>query len=232
MNAPRRNVVVGTVILATLVCLLVFVALASVALQPGVPSIDLSLSSRLHEIASPAMDQLLSVITDLGSTGVLILVALVAAVALELRGKRAQALFVVLAVVATLALNGLLKLIIARPRPESEWAGIASGTSFPSGHSMNAFVVYVALALVAWQLWGRRVGIVALVLALMLATAVGVSRIYLGVHWPTDVMGGFVAGILCLLIVGGAVLGVRWIVRSSSTERTPPSRSPGASDDS
>jgi undecaprenyl-diphosphatase len=69
---------------------------------------------------------------------------------------------------------------------------------------MNAIIFYVALALIVWSVFGRRIGVVSLVGALVLALGVGVSRIYLGYHYLTDVVGGLLAGIAWLLVVGAA----------------------------
>jgi len=77
--------------------------------------------------------------------------------------------------------------------------------SFPSGHTMNALVFYVALALIAWSIAGRRVGLLALALAALVAFGVGVSRIYLGYHYLTDVVGGILAGLAWLLVAGTAL---------------------------
>jgi membrane-associated phospholipid phosphatase len=76
--------------------------------------------------------------------------------------------------------------------------------SFPSGHTMNGVVFYVALAVIAWSIFGRRVGIASIVMASVLAFGIGVSRIYLGFHYLTDVVGGILAGNAWLLIVGAA----------------------------
>jgi len=114
------------------------------------------------------------------------------------------ALFLGLASGGALVLNGAMKVLFERPRPHLAWATVLPDYSFPSGHTMNAFVFYVALALIAWSVFGRRVGLIAVAVAVAVALGVGVSRIYLGYHYLTDVVGGLVAGIAWLLVVGAA----------------------------
>ena len=83
-------------------------------------------------------------------------------------------------------------------------AGPAATTAFPSGHTLNAVVFYGGVALVVWSLFGRRAGLAAVAAAAVVGLAVGVSRIYLGYHFLTDVAGGILAGIAWLLVVGAA----------------------------
>jgi undecaprenyl-diphosphatase len=142
--------------------------------------------------------------TVLGSSPVLAAVVGLAVVILVVRRRRVEAAFIVIAFVGTLVLNDWLKLLVQRPRPGFDWAEVWPETGFPSGHSMNSFVVYLAIALVIWQLGGRRAGMVALVLAIVLAVSVGISRIYLGAHWLSDVIGGYLAGALWLLLLAAA----------------------------
>ena len=66
---------------------------------------------------------------------------------------------------------------------------------------MNGIVIYVGLALIAWSIFGRRVGLVAMTAAILLALGIGTSRSYLGYHYFTDVVGGFLAGTAWLIIV-------------------------------
>jgi len=191
------------------VCGLAFAVVAETALRSPVAAIDLSVTDQLHRYASLSIDGLMRGLTDLGSTIVLTGAVCVVVIALATRGDRAAALFVAAALIGTLALNGSLKDLFARPRPELDWAEPMRDASFPSGHAMNAFVVYMAFGLVALRAWGLWAGTAALSLALMIAISVGISRIYLGVHWATDVAGGVLAGALYLLILVPAWLSAR-----------------------
>ncbi len=158
----------------------------------------------LHGIASPGLDFVMWRLTDIGSS--LVIVPLFAlTIALLIRGRRyGAAVFLAVVCGGSLVLNGTMKVLFERPRPQLDYARVLPDYSFPSGHTMNALTFYVALALIAWSVFGRRVGLTALVVALLLAIGVGVSRIYLGFHYLTDVAGGIFAGIAWLLIVGAA----------------------------
>jgi len=190
--------------IAFLVCLVEFGLIAWLVSQPGIPPIDAAATAFLHGLASPTLEALMDAATFVGSSPVLAAVVGLTVVLLLARGRRMEAIFIAVALVGTLALNDTLKLLVQRPRPGFDWAGVWPETGFPSGHSMNSFVVYLAIALVIWRLGGRRAGMVALVLAIVLAVSVGISRIYLGAHWLSDVIGGYLAGALWLLILMAA----------------------------
>jgi undecaprenyl-diphosphatase len=187
-----------------LVCLVGFGLIAWMVSQPGIPPIDTATTVYLHGLANPTLDAYMDAATFLGSSPVLIAVVGVAVVLLVIRRRRVEAVFLVVALVGTLVHNDMLKMLVQRPRPGFDWAKVWPETGFPSGHTMNSFVVYVAIALVIWQLRGRRAGIVALVLATVLTVRVGISRIYLGAHWLSDVIGGYLAGALWLLLLAAA----------------------------
>lgn len=186
-------------------CLLAFAATAVVALGPDPSALDQGVTDGLRDIASPALDTVMRAITSLGSTLPLALIAGMAVVALASRGRPAEAAFMLAAFLGSVTLNEALKRLFERPRPALDWAEPASGYGFPSGHAMNATVIYGALALIAWQLWGPRAGVAALVLGLSLAALIGSSRVYLGVHWTTDVIGGLLAGFVVLLALAAAL---------------------------
>jgi len=172
-----------------------------VALQPGVDAFDRSVTSQVHSAAGPTMDAVMHGLTSLGSTTLLGALVGLFALVLLLRRDHVDAALLATAFVGTLVLNEALKAFFARPRPALDWAESVSGLSFPSGHAMNSFVVYVVLGLLILRWRGARVGVAALTLALVVATLVGISRIYLGVHWATDVTAGAVAGAIYLLVL-------------------------------
>jgi undecaprenyl-diphosphatase len=196
---------------AFLVCLVGFGAIAWRVGQPGIPQIDITTTDVLHGFANPTVDALMVAVTGLGSSIVLVSVAVLAAVLLAGRRRRTEAVLVVLALVGTFVINDMLKTTFQRPRPGFAWAEALPEYSFPSGHAMNSFVVYVALALVIWRLGGRRMGGSTLALAIVLAVSIGISRIYLGAHWLTDVVGGYLAGALWLMCLVAASAGVSWL---------------------
>jgi undecaprenyl-diphosphatase len=141
--------------------------------------------------------------TALGGVGILTTMSLFVVGYLLIDGKRRAALLVVVAVAGGLLLSTLLKEGFDRPRPDLVPHGaIVYTASFPSGHSMLSAVVYLTLgALLARVHAGLAVKAYFLLVAALLTCAVGVSRVYLGVHWPTDVLAGWAGGaawaILC-----------------------------------
>ena len=158
----------------------------------------------LHSISTPLLDAFMTGLTTMGST--LILLPLFAVVVGSLVASRRYggALFFGVATGGALVIDFTMKLIFERPRPKLDYAAVLPDYSFPSGHSMNGVVFYVGLGLIIWSVFGRRVGLPATILGAILAFGIGLSRIYLGYHYFTDVVGGFLAGIAWLLIVGAA----------------------------
>jgi undecaprenyl-diphosphatase len=143
-----------------------------------------------------AFEEVVRDVTALGGTFWLGFLTLAVAGFLVLDGKRRGALFVVTSVLTGLALSSLLKVGFDRPRPDLVAHGAHVLTkSFPSGHAMGSAVVYLTLGALLSRLTPRwRTRAYVLVLAMLLTVLVGLSRVYLGVHWPTDVLAGWSAG--------------------------------------
>ncbi|MCU1257970.1 MAG: PA-phosphatase [Bryobacterales bacterium] len=164
----------------------------------------------LAPIGGPSVEESARDITALGGVAVLGLVTAIAAGFLALDGKRRMAVFVCVSVLSGLVVATVLKDIFHRPRPELvPHAVYVSTPSFPSGHSMMSAVTYLTLgALLARSHERRRLKAYFLILAVALTFLVGVSRVYLGVHWPTDVLAGWTAGAVWALFCW---LAARWL---------------------
>lgn len=182
---------------------LVFVELTEEVIEGETAALDEAISHWLRRWDSDTLGALLSAITTFGSTWVIVPVVALAALWSWSRGSREMAAVVVAVGVSAGGLNWLLKWIFRRPRPTIfPDALTASGYSYPSGHTMASAAVYAVVALAVWRLaprarWPAAIGAAALVFF------IGLSRIYLGVHWATDVVAGFAAGLA--IFVGGAL---------------------------
>jgi undecaprenyl-diphosphatase len=157
-------------------------------------------------------------VTALGGSTIVIPLTLLVAGYLALVRKRGAALFLLAAILGAVTLGSLLKLGFERPRPELVEHGVLTYTwSFPSGHATGAAATYLTLgALLARFQPRRRVKAYILSVAVLVTVAVGLSRVYLGVHWPTDVLAGWTVGagwaLLCWTVV-------RVLQRRGSVER-------------
>lgn len=168
-------------------------------------------------LGPPWLEEMMRDLTALGGTAVLTLVTVAVAGFLILTGKRRAAATVGVAVVGGLLLSNALKWGFARPRPDLVPHGQAVYTqSFPSSHAMLSAVVYLTLgALLARTQPRRRVKLYFLAVAAILTVLVGASRVYLGVHWPTDVLAGWTLGAGWALLCWLATL---WLQRHGDVE--------------
>ncbi len=137
-------------------------------------------------------------LTWLGSAELLIPLALVATLYLAFRRRRRAALLLLIVFVGRLLVE-LQKLIIDRQRPGvDEHLEFVSSTSFPSGHSSNAMITYIAIGLLVPVKQRNRA--IAVGIGLALALQAGWSRVALGVHWPSDVVGGWAFGLFWIAV--------------------------------
>lgn len=175
-------------------CVVVFSLLAVSARGPEGLFCDRPLIDSSHAIAGPTLTRIVGAITTLGNAATLTGVVIVVALVLFVLKDRRSAWFVLATGIGTSLLNDLLKLVFARPRPEEIWrmAG-ASGYSFPSGHAMASASIYGGIALVLATFFPRLRMPIAIT-TIVLVFAIGVSRVYLCVHYSSDVMAGWVLG--------------------------------------
>ncbi|MEY8840068.1 phosphatase PAP2 family protein, partial [Cribrihabitans sp. XS_ASV171] len=157
---------------------------------------------------------------------VLTLAILAAAGFFLLRRQFGTMFYLLLATGSGILVSGLAKRAFDRPRPELvPHDSIVYTASFPSGHSMMAAVTYLTLGvLIARVLPQRRQKIYVLTILTLIAVMVGISRVYLGVHWPTDVLAGWLGGagwaVACLLVA--RLLAHRGHVEPEQSEDAPP----------
>jgi len=157
-------------------------------------------------IGSSTLTEIARDITALGSVSVLALMTLAAAGYLLVRGQYRSMWFTIIATVSGAILSTVLKASFQRERPSIVPHLTETMTSsFPSGHSMLSAMVYLTLGTLLMRLTrNRRAKMYILMIAVTLAVMVGLTRIYLGVHYPTDVMAGWAAGltwaVLCWLV--------------------------------
>jgi membrane-associated phospholipid phosphatase len=179
---------------AGLAMLGVFVKIAAEVQERETTALDRAVSLTLHRLDSPLMDALLRGITFLGSFPA-VAAAVAAAAIWRVRSRdRRGAVTLVLVAVVTELLNFALKQAFQRPRPSlfHEIAALHS-YSFPSGHAMASAAIYGSIAAVLARAFpARRRAILAG--ACVLVLLIGLSRVYLGVHWITDVVAGWAAG--------------------------------------
>ena len=135
-------------------------------------------------------------ITALGGLLILGLLTIAACGYLWLTQRHKLALFVAVSIPAGALLNTLLKEYFTRPRPDIVPHGTGAAlSSFPSGHAMMSAVVFLTLgALLSLSTENTRIKIYILFWSVFLTVIVGISRVYLGVHWPTDIIAGWIAG--------------------------------------
>lgn len=222
--------VLGTM-LAVAAALFAFAELADAVVEGDTRAFDEFVLLSLRSAADPKdpigprwLEETVRDFTALGGTAVLAAVALAVIGFLALTGKRQAAAAVAVSVVGGFLLSNALKWGFARPRPDLVPHGQAVYTqSFPSSHAMLSAAVYLTLgALLARTQPLRRAKLYFLAVAALLTVLVGASRVYLGVHWPTDVLAGWTAGAAWALLCWLAMLFLQRRGRVEAETAPPP----------
>lgn len=210
MSVQRRKHLVGALMAAAL-----FAGVTLAMRSRATAGFDREIRNRVHERASPAMTATARGVATLGSPIVLSVLFGIAMLAFRrARWKRAAVLLAAVMAGAVVLDNGF-KSLFRRVRPEPFFGKLPWTSSFPSGHALFSLCFYGVVACVlATHVTRRRAKVQIWVAAALLIAAIGLSRVYLGVHYPTDV----IAGHLCAAFVINAVLATtRSDGRSSGT---------------
>jgi undecaprenyl-diphosphatase len=222
---PEWPVLVGLV--GVFGALWLFIVLASEVAEGETHGFDRRILLALRTPGNPAdpigppwVEEMMRDFSGLGSTAVLTILTAAVVFYLLLAAKRRAALVVFLSIGSGQLLSTALKLFFERARPDLvPHATIVYTSSFPSGHSTMSAVVYLTLGALLARVEGRRrVRVYLVALGAVLTLLVGASRVYLGVHWPTDVLGGWTIGAAWALLWW---LVTFWLQRSGKVEREP-----------
>jgi undecaprenyl-diphosphatase len=199
-TAPKPVAAIETVTIASLViatlCLLLFAWIANHMSRESMIHFDRSIREQVHQHASAKLTTCMIAISFLGAGGLILTAAATFAVFLYLRWMRAV-LWLAIALLGALVLEVTLKYSFGRIRPPSYFVPPLHTPSFPSGHALVSFCFYGVLAgLLGDRIRSARIRILIWLFAAALVAAIGFSRIYLGVHYPSDVIAGYLVAAL------------------------------------
>ena len=175
----------------------IFGELAEIVMAGATQKFDESVLRWMGAHHTKLLDGAMLEITALGTGTVVLMIVCISGLVLWLTRHRYSALLLLVATFGGLALNLILKLFFNRPRPHViVWGTNAVSSSFPSGHAMSATIVYSTVAYLAarlfthaWQRW------LIMLVAAVVIVMISASRLYLGVHYPSDVLAGAIIGL-------------------------------------
>lgn len=214
------------------ILLLAGIVLAAVVSVVGVLRVDVAIAQELQE-TRPIDVVLLPIMVSVSALGYdpWTEILLGAAILWALLWRQWVAAALIAATLVADGLAALVKLVVARPRPTSDLVEVyrvVSGYSFPSGHVVHYVAFFGIIGYLAWRRLGASPSLPAGVRVLLqvllglcsaLVVLVGPSRVYLGAHWPTDVLGGYLLGGACLVVL--IVIGEHTRAQMQSPARQP-----------
>ncbi|WP_293133630.1 phosphatase PAP2 family protein [Microcoleus sp. bin38.metabat.b11b12b14.051] len=190
--------VVGLTSCLAIACLLAW--LFQEVLEREAFAFDTTWLNWLHGYANPSRDVVMLTVTQLADASVVVVIVAVTLGILWWKHYREEAKFFALACLGALILNTGLKLFFSKPRPQIFPSLIAETSfSFPSGHALGGFVMYGFLAYLLSAHFPKFSKLI-YTLAVVTIALIGLSRMYIGVHWPTDIIAGYGIGYLWLMI--------------------------------
>lgn len=182
-----------------LICVVIFIAIIEDIFEKETMTIDLLIYKIIvQNMRNDVLTSIFKVITNFGGAYCLILVATLSAIFIK---DKKIAFSIPINLMVITGLNLLLKNIVERPRPEGYRLITETGYSFPSGHSMISAAFYGLIIYFIWKnVKDKKLKYISCALLGILIVLIGISRIYLGVHYASDVIGGFTISIVYLII--------------------------------
>lgn len=183
-------------------CLFAFYTFADALLHNQLRTFDDKFTTFVQGFSSPGMDAFMKSITFIGNFEFMVFPFFIVLIYfLFIKPHRWFSIKIPVVAVGSITTNLILKRIFDRPRPELDHLVEASGLSFPSGHAMFSFSFFGLLIYITWFfIKNRYIKYTLSSILLLLIILIGISRVYVGVHFPSDVLAGFSAGLFWLLI--------------------------------
>lgn len=191
--------------------------------RPGPVGPDATILQALESAREPHVTAVMTAITTIGRGPITAAFIILLVTWLLVRGFRTEAAFLLVANLGSGVLSPGVKAMFSRARPSVDVATRITSPdsfSFPSGHALSAMVLYTSLAMVAGSLGHLRLQRALIALAVIMVPTMGFTRLYLGVHYPSDVVGGWALGAVWVWLV---FLGYVWLA-----QKTPPALNPNA----
>jgi undecaprenyl-diphosphatase len=177
--------------------LVLFSWLADQILRKGTDQFDEIVRSLIHHLSSPTFTAVMRFVTNLGDWQVVMTGTLCLCLYLWYRRDAAHLVVVLVSMMGAGTLDGMLKLVFHRPRPDPFFVAKPSTYSFPSGHALISLCFYGLVAgTFSSSLGDKWQRVLLWTAAALLIALIGLSRVYLGVHWPSDVLAGYAAALI------------------------------------
>lgn len=186
------EIIIGGIL--SILSFLFFVKVAKDVLEQEIIALDTFLSYFVYSFRTPQLTEGMISVSLLGGEFIAIASIIIIGILL-LKGERREGFIFGFAIIGGSLLNTLIKGLLKVPRPTLDPLTIETFYSFPSGHSMNSFIFYAMVVYLIFHYTRRKsLTVMMAIVACLLILLIGFSRVYLGVHYPTDVLAGFVAG--------------------------------------
>lgn len=197
---PRKN---GNLLNRQNVMIILFAVVSLLSAFIPYFKLDLLISSKIQSINSPVFTNIMWFVSDIGNQPLMVAVVGVTGILLYIFKLRVEAIISILTTAGSSLSGSLIKMLVDRPRPSADHVHVSvflSDKSYPSGHVLVFTVFFGFLLYLLFKKTKHQTGeIIPSILLILLIATIGISRIYLGVHWASDVLGGYLLGTLWLI---------------------------------
>ncbi len=188
------EIIIGAIM--SLGSMYLFLKIGHEILQQDILQIDYSVTKLIYSFRSDALTPIMQFFTSLGSGLTLISLSIITILFIGAIRKKDVAIYLSI-LYSGILVNTILKFLYMRPRPDDLPLIHENSLSFPSAHAMNSFIFFAAFSyFILRETDNKNLTIIVSFISSIVILFIGISRIYLGVHYPSDVIGGFVAGFL------------------------------------